>query len=591
MTDAMAVEEYEAFSELEFGLAEQIALLSQATETPTEFEPAGRAIDQADVDFSSMGWTACLVEVQGWLRLPDDLPRDDPDQFFGALARGLGFEEVDVAVETVEGRLRLTQAGLDKLNARLQRAAQLQGEFLADLEADGGSRDSATGRWRQAWEDAASEEEGSGPIVAEALVWNISDFSYRAGHGDLDLSPSYQRGDVWPTSDAQKLIESIVRGIPLPSVIILKPQAAGSPHEVVDGKQRLTTILRFIGKHPQAIERVKAAEEAFGEEFLHLFETDYPKFRKKWKNVVGEQLTSSTEREYYFPFKLRTNSPPLQGDLIFLQGKYYTQIKHVRLPIANDVIEAKELFELSSVYKIPLIKYSKATRRQIHEVFNLYNKQGKHLNAEEIRNALYHEVKLMRALLVSAGDNDDVEQVAPFLTSAWNDLEAISGALDDYGFGRARYRRTKVLSWIASLLLVDSMERGEAKTLPTAIHIDSLFKRIEEDPADPLRSEATICEALRLLLQGMESHLAIPAWAPSFRNNKSGSNWQELPARRQRVGRNHRHSSAGRGGGGEARPSRPRPARQDRVQAVGNPREAVHRIAVEVHRQNLLVGA
>ena len=43
-------------------------------------------------------------------------------------------------------------------------------------------------------------------------------------------------------------------------------------------------------------------------------------------------------------------------------------------------------------YKFPVIIYKKVTSEQIHEVFSLYNKQGKHLNAEEIRNALYHHL-------------------------------------------------------------------------------------------------------------------------------------------------------------------------------------------------------
>ncbi len=173
---------------------------------------------------------------------------------------------------------------------------------------------------------------------------------------------------------------------------------------------------------------------------------------------MGEQLTSALrEREYYFPFKLR-QLKAMQGDLSALQGKYYTQIKDARVRVADDEVEVSDLFEHVTDYKIPLIEYSKRHPRQIHEVFNLYNKQGKHLNAEEIRNAVYHEVDFMRALLVVAGDNTDVDGVAPFSRPDWDQLEEIAEMLDDYGIGSARYRRTKVLSWLASLLLVDAME-------------------------------------------------------------------------------------------------------------------------------------
>ena len=81
------------------------------------------------------------------------------------------------------------------------------------------------------------------------------------------------------------------------------------------------------------------------------------------------------------------------------------------------------MFELATDYMIPLIEYSRATQKQIHEVFNLYNKQGKHLNAEEIRNVVFHDIDFMRALLVVSGDNQDVAAVAPFLQSEWENFE------------------------------------------------------------------------------------------------------------------------------------------------------------------------
>src|SRR5262249_15434099 len=159
--------------------------------------------------------------------------------------------------------------------------------FQGELEADGATRASATTWWVEAWDeevDLEDEDDGS-PVSAKADIWPIHDFSDRARRNRLNLSPSYQRGDVWPTGDAQKLIESILRGIPLPSVILLRPERTDAPYEVVDGKQRLTSILRFIGRHPRALNLVNEADERRGgTEFADLFQNDYPKFRRKWKN-------------------------------------------------------------------------------------------------------------------------------------------------------------------------------------------------------------------------------------------------------------------------------------------------------------------
>ena len=97
------------------------------------------------------------------------------------------------------------------------------------------------------------------PVAAKADVWPI----YQLTKKSPNLTPSYQRGDVWKISERQSLIESILRGVPLPSVILLRT-GPSSAHEVVDGKQRLTAILRFVGKHPVALRRIDEKSEELG---------------------------------------------------------------------------------------------------------------------------------------------------------------------------------------------------------------------------------------------------------------------------------------------------------------------------------------
>ena len=66
----------------------------------------------------------------------------------------------------------------------------------------------ASAAWAERWEDVedSQEVETSGPIIAEASVWPITEFREHANEEDLNLSPSYQRADVWPTGDAQLLM-------------------------------------------------------------------------------------------------------------------------------------------------------------------------------------------------------------------------------------------------------------------------------------------------------------------------------------------------------------------------------------------------
>lgn len=62
--------------------------------------------------------------------------------------------------------------------------------------------------------------------------------------GDLELSPSFQRNFVWDKTRQSRLIESILLGLPLPSIYLSQYQ--DGVLTVVDGLQRLHTIKRFL---------------------------------------------------------------------------------------------------------------------------------------------------------------------------------------------------------------------------------------------------------------------------------------------------------------------------------------------------------
>src|SRR5688500_6794960 len=59
----------------------------------------------------------------------------------------------------------------------------------------------------------------------------------------IDLKPYYQRNDIWTKGDQQALIDTILKGYPLPSFFIYKKDH--KLMEMVDGQQRARTIHRF----------------------------------------------------------------------------------------------------------------------------------------------------------------------------------------------------------------------------------------------------------------------------------------------------------------------------------------------------------
>lgn len=58
------------------------------------------------------------------------------------------------------------------------------------------------------------------------------------------LDPDYQRNLVWDTDKKSKLIESFIINIPVPPVFLYEVEF--SKYEVMDGKQRISTIISFM---------------------------------------------------------------------------------------------------------------------------------------------------------------------------------------------------------------------------------------------------------------------------------------------------------------------------------------------------------
>src|SRR5947209_14067410 len=78
---------------------------------------------------------------------------------------------------------------------------------------------------------------------------SISWFRQHYIDGRLELRPPFQRKPVWTDKQRCALIESILMDIPVPEVYVQATQSADGTDEfgVVDGQQRLRTILQFIG--------------------------------------------------------------------------------------------------------------------------------------------------------------------------------------------------------------------------------------------------------------------------------------------------------------------------------------------------------
>jgi Protein of unknown function DUF262 len=83
----------------------------------------------------------------------------------------------------------------------------------------------------------------------DSRVYSINDFVEWDKNKQLELNPFFQRRPVWSEKAKSYLMDTILRGKPIPKIFIrqkINVSTKSSVREVVDGQQRLRSILSYI---------------------------------------------------------------------------------------------------------------------------------------------------------------------------------------------------------------------------------------------------------------------------------------------------------------------------------------------------------
>src|SRR5437867_2312048 len=108
------------------------------------------------------------------------------------------------------------------------------------------------------------------PKSTQKTVFKVSDFLSWQRAGSLVLSPAFQRRPVWPSGAKSFLIDTIIRGIPVPIIFLRQrtnPKTLEPFREVVDGQQRLRTVISFIDA--ALLHDFDALKDAFTVDAIH----------------------------------------------------------------------------------------------------------------------------------------------------------------------------------------------------------------------------------------------------------------------------------------------------------------------------------
>lgn len=83
-------------------------------------------------------------------------------------------------------------------------------------------------------------------MVVDSYPMSLGEIMNLYKDGELDVHPEFQRFFRWDDEQKTKLIESILLGIPIPPIFV--SQKIDGSWDVIDGQQRLSTILQFMNE-------------------------------------------------------------------------------------------------------------------------------------------------------------------------------------------------------------------------------------------------------------------------------------------------------------------------------------------------------
>lgn len=133
----------------------------------------------------------------------------------------------------------------------------------------------------------------------ETIAW----FKDRYVEGTLILKPPYQRKPVWRDRQKSYLIESILKGFPIPEVFVQRETTVdgATTYSVVDGQQRIRTLLTFVGSGDQGVDtgfslnQLQRASPWYGKSFTELDDAERKGFYGyeigvRFLDVEGEEI-------------------------------------------------------------------------------------------------------------------------------------------------------------------------------------------------------------------------------------------------------------------------------------------------------------
>lgn len=169
----------------------------------------------------------------------------------------------------------------------------------------------------------------------EKAVYTPDDFQLWQRDKALVISPKFQRRKVWPTASKSFFIDTLLRGMTVPSIYLRVTKGddgAKAVREVVDGQQRISSVLSFI---EGALRLSKSLEAPWaGKTFAQLSQSQQDQIKSfTFSCEVFRGISDSQVLEVFC--RLNMNGVPLNAQEL-RNGRFFGPFKQVSYQLARE---------------------------------------------------------------------------------------------------------------------------------------------------------------------------------------------------------------------------------------------------------------
>jgi hypothetical protein len=199
--------------------------------------------------------------------------------------------------------------------------------------------------------------------------YSIGDFAEWNDRGELVLAPKFQRREVWSDKARSYLIDTILRGKPIPKIYMrqdVNPGKRRAVREIVDGQQRLHTVLNFI---KNGFKISNAHHEDYGGCYFTDLDEDVQRDILKYEFVV-DLLQDMPDNEVYDVFaRINTYSEKLKAQEL-RNARWFGEFKSSAYLLSKDFVGFfidKRLFTPKQVLRMGEVEFVSDLLLAIHE--------------------------------------------------------------------------------------------------------------------------------------------------------------------------------------------------------------------------------